>query len=162
MKEIVSKRTECSKTFDLGGRKRGLDCHIGAIHYRDNYADAQEGWKDIDLTWEGNRINKAPFELTIEGTKITFRDKKTNKSSIIELMEVEGKVLPALNWVFSEGKASLPIIDKAELCVEVGRGGIKLHHAYLAKCLPVSIKIKQSGELLTSSYGREVTGEVLI
>ena len=162
MQEITRRRTETSKAYDLGGRRRGLDCHIGAIHYKDNYADPKEQWKDIDLTWKGNRIMKAPFELTVEGSKITFRDKKTNKVSVLEVAEVEGKVVPALNWVFSKGKASSHITDKVELCLEVGRGGIKLHRGYLAKCLPVSIKIKQSGELTTLSYGKQVTGDVSI
>ena len=162
MIELINHRSECSKTFDLGGNKRGLDCSIGAIHYKDNYADLKEQWKDIDLTWEGNRITKAPFELTIEGNKITFKDKKTSKVSIAEITEIEGKICSKLDWVFSKGKASTLITDKTELCLEVGNGSIRLHRVYLANCLSPNIKIKQSGDLPTLCYGAKTMGEVLV
>ena len=88
MQEIVSLRTETSKTFDLGGGKRR--CVIsGAIHYKDNYADKSELWKDIDLTWENNRITKAPYELTLDGGKLSFKDKKTGEVSRLELISVK-------------------------------------------------------------------------
>ena len=84
--ELVGLRQENSKTYDLGGRQRQLLASIGAIHYKDNYADQREGWKDIDLTWVGNKITKAPYELTLDGKKITIKDKKSGDISSIELL----------------------------------------------------------------------------
>ncbi len=86
MIELTNLRNETSKTFDLEGRKRSCEISIGAVHYKDDYADPIEQWKDIDLTWEGNRITKAPYELTVEGQKITVRDKKTGNVSTVELL----------------------------------------------------------------------------
>jgi len=97
MAELIAHRTECSKLYDLGGRRRGLDCHIGAIHYRDNYA-SDEPWKEINLDWEGNRITRAPYELTLEGNKATVKDKKIGEISTIELLEIGGIPIPTQAW----------------------------------------------------------------
>lgn len=99
MQEILSLRQENSKTFDLGGGKRQWVGSLNAIHYKDNYANTVEKWKDIDLTWEGNRITKATYELTVDGRKLTFRDKKTGEVSTLELLNVkplslEWKIVP--------------------------------------------------------------------
>ncbi len=103
-REVQSLRSENTKTFDLGKGKRRLEAHIGAAHYRDNYADPGEAWKDIDLTWQGNRITKAPYELSREGNKITLKDKKTGEISTIERLSVKPagldfEVVPDLDLV---------------------------------------------------------------
>lgn len=89
MKELLNRRTENSKTFDLGGGKRRLESKIGAIHYKGNYADPAEAWKDIALTWEGNRITKAPYELTVDGKKLTFYNRKSGELSTLELISIK-------------------------------------------------------------------------
>ena len=86
--EIIGLRTENTKTYELGNGSRQLVASIGAVHYKNNYADKSEVWKDIDLTWEGNRITKAPYELTLDGQKITVKDKRTGEVSTIELLSV--------------------------------------------------------------------------
>ncbi len=88
LNELLSLRQENSKTFDLGENRRQLLVSIGAVHYKDNYTDPVELWKDIDLTWEGDRITKAPYELTRDGNKFTFKDKKTGEISTIERTSV--------------------------------------------------------------------------
>ena len=55
MIELIEKRSRNSKVFYLGKSPDGRDRYawdggIGAIHYKDNYADPNELWKDIDLT----------------------------------------------------------------------------------------------------------------
>ena len=87
VKELVEKRSSNTKTFVLGKGLKRLVASIGDVHYKDNYADSGEAWKDIDLTWEGNRITKAPYELTIDNQKLTLKDKKTGDVSIIELLD---------------------------------------------------------------------------
>ncbi|MBA7716361.1 hypothetical protein ES703_125432 [subsurface metagenome] len=103
-KELREKRTANSKTFDLGKGRRRLVAHIGDVHYKDNYASPSEQWKDIDLTWEGNRITKAPYELTLDGNKCTILDKKSGKVSTIEPLDVKPaglkfEILPEFNTV---------------------------------------------------------------
>jgi hypothetical protein len=85
MSEIISKRTENSKTFDLGNGNFRQEICIGAVHYKDDYNDEKELFKDIDLTWENNKITKAPYTLERVGNKITVLDKKTGKTGTIEI-----------------------------------------------------------------------------
>ncbi|MHA1400049.1 MAG: hypothetical protein ACTSQE_06855 [Candidatus Heimdallarchaeaceae archaeon] len=51
MNEIISKRTERNKTYDLGGKKYRLVCHCKPIHYIDSKRD----WKDIELDFQDDR-----------------------------------------------------------------------------------------------------------
>ncbi len=87
MQELPEKRQENSKRFRVDSKTRQLVVSIGAVHYKDDYADQRESWKDIDLTWEGNKITKAPYELTLDGKKITIKDKKSGEVSTIELLD---------------------------------------------------------------------------
>ena len=93
--EIVERRTENTKTYWLGGSKMQSVISMGAIHYKDNYADSNEQWKDIDLTWNANYIGKAPYELWLEGNKITVRDKKTGEITTIERLDVKPAGIPS-------------------------------------------------------------------
>ncbi len=90
--DIFSMRTETSKTFGLGNGDYRLEVFSGAVHYKDNYNDLSEAWKNIDLIWEGNKITKAPYELTLDGKKITVKDKKTGNISTLELLTTTSKV----------------------------------------------------------------------
>lgn len=86
MKELLELRQYNSKTFDLGNRQRQLILSMGDTHYKNNYADVSEPWKDIDITWVGNRIDKAPYILELVGKKITVTDKRTGDISTIKLL----------------------------------------------------------------------------
>jgi hypothetical protein len=94
--ELVSKRSENSKTFFAGiVKKDGKDvvkyrqeiC-IGALHYKDDYKDEKEQYKDIDLTWANNKITTAPYILERIGNKIIVLDKKTGQTGTIELTDI--------------------------------------------------------------------------
>jgi len=87
MQELIHLRSESGKTFDLGGNKRALELSSGIVHYKDNYADASEAWKDIDTTIVNGHVDKAPYILTInyDNLSITFKDKRTGNETILEL-----------------------------------------------------------------------------
>ncbi|GAI91779.1 unnamed protein product, partial [marine sediment metagenome] len=144
MIELINRRAESSKLFDLGGSKRGLDCYIGAIHYKDNYADKSEQWKDIDLTWEGNRITRAPYELTLEGNKVTVRDKKSGEVSTIELLEIGRIPIPAPAWKRSKGLAKAVDTD---LEVVVGNGSVSFSRILESDKAPVEAKYRVTGNI---------------
>ncbi|GAJ05574.1 unnamed protein product, partial [marine sediment metagenome] len=97
-----------SKTFDIGNGRRQLVVSIGDVHYKDNYADLSEKWKDIDLIWEGNRITKAPYALIHEGNKLTLKNKRTGNTTTIELQDIGGKKIPDVAWERSKGLARAP------------------------------------------------------
>jgi len=107
--EVVEKRTENSKTTYLGKvgnkEKYALEVSMGPIHYKDNYNDPNEQWKDIDLTWENGKITKAPYELTVDGNSITVRDKKTNSIVALTLSEIGGKSIGKHSLEYLKGKA---------------------------------------------------------
>ncbi len=108
--ELINLRNENTKTFDIGNGQRQLVASIGAVHYKDNYVTDKE-WKDIDLAWVDNKITKAPYELTLEGKKITIRDKKSGEVSVIELTDIGGKPIHSpsdMAWLKSKGLARAP------------------------------------------------------
>ena len=86
--EIINTRTENAKTFDIGNGKRRAEICIGAVHYKDDYNNASEQFKNIDLTWVDNKITKAPYILERIGSKIVVTDKKTGNISSIEMESI--------------------------------------------------------------------------
>ncbi|KKN21406.1 hypothetical protein LCGC14_0925910, partial [marine sediment metagenome] len=144
--EIISLRQENSKTFDLGDGTRQITS-MGAIHYKDNYADSREGWKDIDLIWEGNRITKAPYELTLEGKKLTIRNKKTSEVSTIELLDIEGvSVSESLDWdMFGEVAKIKDIALDTDLEIVAENGAVKFTRILKSDKAPSEAKFKVTG-----------------
>jgi len=143
--EVIEKRTPTSKTYYLGNSRYALDSYIGAIHYKDDYADPKEQWKDIDLTWEGNRITKAPYELTLEGNKVTVRDKKTGEISTIELLEIGGIPIPPQVWERSKGLAKAFATD---LEIVVGNGSVSFARILKSDKAAVEAKYRITGNML--------------
>ena len=88
--EIVSERTENSKKFYLRNNSYVLDISIGAIHYKDNYANNKELWKDIDLTFQNGQITKAPYILSLNENEKSFiiQDKRTGKITSLKLTKI--------------------------------------------------------------------------
>jgi len=114
MLELTPNRQENSKTFDLGNKQKRVEVHIGAIHYKENYLDKQEAWKDIDLTWNDNVIGKSPFILTHEGSKLTIYNRKTKETSTIELLEIGGKKLKDKAWIRTKANTKNPDVVTLE------------------------------------------------
>ncbi len=88
--EIISQRTENSKKFFLSNSSYALDISIGAIHYKDDYSNQQEPWKDIDLTFKDNKITQAPYILSVDqaARSLTVQDKKTGKVTTLALTKI--------------------------------------------------------------------------
>src|SRR3990172_1126349 len=89
--EIIEKRTEGSKTHNIGNGF-ALDAVVGAMHYKENYADKNEQWKDIDLTpvdmGTYYLIDKAPHITKIYKDKIGYEitNRRTGEIGIVELV----------------------------------------------------------------------------
>lgn len=145
VKELIEKRQENSKTFELDNGQRQLVISMGAVHYMDNY-NSDEPWKDIDLTWEGNKITKAPYELTLEGNKITIRDKKSGEVSTIELLDISSKKIPCVAWERSKGLARIKDIaldTDLEITAEFGR--VKFTRILKSDKAPTDAQFKVTG-----------------
>ncbi len=104
--EIVSLRTENSKTYDLGNGHYSTDISVGAVHYKDNYNNSSEQWKDIDLTWQGNQITTAPYILTVnpDNYSLTMYDKKTGSTTSLALSTIGNKSATKITKVTTKNK----------------------------------------------------------
>ena len=91
--EIVSMRTENSKTYSSNNGHYSTDISLSPIHYKNDYSNSSEQWKDIDLTIRRDQIDTAPYTLTInsKARQITIRDKRTNDIAILSVNTVPGK-----------------------------------------------------------------------
>lgn len=153
--ELVTLRQENSKTFRLDNGNRQLVISIGAVHYKDNYNNPGEQWKDIDLTWEDNKITKAPYELTLEGNKVTIRNKKSGEISTIELLDIGGRVVPPIPdiaWEKPQGLARAPgtivlqdIAKDTDLEVVAESGAVRFVRVLKSDKAPKDAKFKVTG-----------------
>lgn len=127
---MVSERTENSKKYYLGENSYGLDVSIGPIHYKDNYTDKQEQWKDIDLTFENSRITKAPYILSVNQNDkaFTITDKKTSKTASIKLTkigDIETKDVEEKTAKISAGKIHWDIaVADLDLAITATNSGV--------------------------------------
>lgn len=78
--EVVSLRTESSKTYDLGNGHYELSISSRILHYKEDYTNSEEQWKDIDLTWDGRYLNTAPYTLSVSNSAVSMKDRKTGDS----------------------------------------------------------------------------------
>lgn len=88
--ELLNRRTERSKTFNLGNRL-GIDIYTRAIHYKDDYSNPSEPWKDIDTNFVDGKVLKAPYELIpdLDNRAIHIRDKKTGAECNLRLANLK-------------------------------------------------------------------------
>ena len=138
--EVAHLRTENGKTYDLGNGKYSLVAYTGAVHYKDNYANKSEPWKPIDLTWEDNRITKAPYELTLDGQTITIRDKKTGEVSTCELL------------------SSTPLGLVWEIVPS--RGGVSFRHTLPSDKVPFEAQFRVTGKIPFTTSAFDDDGEL--
>jgi len=92
--EVVSMRGEYTKTIYLGevegGSRYSIVANVSAVHYKNDYANPNEQWKDIDTTIVNGRVDKAPYTLTIDypNKSVTVVDKKTGGITTLGLNSV--------------------------------------------------------------------------
>jgi hypothetical protein len=89
--EIIQLRRGSSKTFDLGNGEKRVSTLLGAVHYKDNYQDNAEDWKEIDLTIdEDNRVTSAPYNVEIFSDRVGYRYlSKMGGTVEVELVEID-------------------------------------------------------------------------
>lgn len=101
--ELLDHRTEYSKTYSLGGDRYNIVYRSVPIHYKDNYSDPSEQWKNIDLGIVDGRITSAPYVMTLIDGGFSFVDKKTGKSGSIVLDGVSDENLKYKIVPYSRG-----------------------------------------------------------
>ena len=107
--EVIEKRTENSKTRYLGtvGKavKFGVDTSMGPIHYKDDYSDVNEQWKDIDTTIIDGVITKAPYMAVIDypNKSVTMTDKRTGSVTTLSLQSLGGNDMAGIGTAVESG-----------------------------------------------------------
>lgn len=150
-KEITSLRQENTKTYDAGNGQYTLEVHLGPVHYKDDYSNVFESWKDIDLNWQGNTITTAPYELTVTGNTITIRDKKTGKESQIELLSTN-KVESTLSWQFSEGKAEATGAFDIPITIIAEDSAVRFRHTLSPTTTSFEAQYRVTGDVPFNCY----------
>ena len=87
--ELVASRTEFSKTYYLGDNTYRLVTG-NVIHWKYDYDDPNEPWKEADPQWQGNTVVNAPYTLSVDGNSITVTSRNTGGRVIMSLDEVGG------------------------------------------------------------------------
>jgi len=95
--EVTEGRSEFSKTYYQGGGQYTLVIGGDVRHWRENWYDESEPWKEVDLTWEHlpggvRQITKAPYILVQNGNLVTFTDRRTGEISAIELLSIKPNI----------------------------------------------------------------------
>lgn len=94
--EVMEKRTETSKTWDLGGSKYHLSTSIGPVHYKDE----NEEWQEIDLSLRAvetkggliYRMDKAAYMVEVMPDRVAWRySSRAGGYCDVELLEVDGQ-----------------------------------------------------------------------
>lgn len=126
--EVLSLRTETSKTFDIGN---GIYRYVGSIsvmHYKNNYSDNNEQWKDIDLTFANGQITKAPYTLTVySDAVIGIVDKKTGSFVSINLASLGSKIKGNIAYpIYKDNKVTFKDITiDTDIVIEASNTSVK-------------------------------------
>lgn len=95
--EIVEKRTETSKTFDNHDGTYTLQTVMAQEHYKDNYSNAAEPWKEIDPSLytdfaEYRLYDHLPFIVKVFKNKTGYEisSKKANQKYLVLLDSIDG------------------------------------------------------------------------
>jgi hypothetical protein len=95
--ELQNLRTETSKTYDNFNDTKTLEAHVSPIHYKKNYKNRTEQWKDIDLnhtidTPDYIEYDRLPSVVRIYKNKTGYEitSRKTGHKFKVELDEIDG------------------------------------------------------------------------
>lgn len=161
--EVLSMRTETSKTYSYGNDRFAYVGSISAMHYKDNYNNPTEQWKDIDLNWQGNQITKAPFTVSVNGYMLSLYDKKTGSSLSILLSQIAGKSATTVAPIYSKGKVTYPNIAlDTDLVINVGNDIVKFSRVLKSSKADTTatFAISKTGEGFVIDYRADFDGKM--
>jgi hypothetical protein len=105
--EVIELRTETSRTVYLGNGKYQFQTGGDIIHWKYDYKDEKEQWKETDLTFKDGRITEAPFTLEVKGLEVTMTSRKTGTIQTLTLDKIDGLTsVKSSEWVYSGNTAT--------------------------------------------------------
>ena len=153
--EYLSKRTENTKTFKLSKNANRIVSSIGAVHYKLDYSNPTDVWRNIVTNIVNGKVSKAPYNLEINETDKSFNvtDKRTGKITTVKFNGIKETALSA-----NEKLSSKPPLTKGNkvIWIEITKG---VDLTIIARLDGVSFqrKIKNAGALTVATF--EVIGE---
>ena len=159
MQEIISLRTEESKTFNIGANQRRVEIAIGAIHYKDDYKDSKEQWKEIDLTIVDGKVTKAPYTLVIDANKVTVTDKKTGKVSVVELSHIGSERLSKSSFDVTDKASKKNISPDVDYDLVLTESSVKFQRTIKSAEAIKDATFKISGDLDVSYHAYDAEGD---
>ena len=160
--ELTWRRTANSKHFDLGKGKVRAEIYSIPVHYKDNYADSKEAWKDIDTTWRNGRIDSAPYTAWIEGLTLHYTDKQTGESGTISLEKIGNKNKQAAQFDFQGRKVLIKDFDTdLDLCIEAHPSGVRFGIIAKTDKAPRDLQYDVKGNLRIRNRAEDADGNPL-
>ena len=144
--EIISARTQNTKTYDLGNNRKRAEISMGFVHYKNDYSDPNEEYKDIDIVWEGNKITKAPYILEVNDLEITFTSKKTGTVQKMTLDKIgSDKSQRPIPWSFVGREAIWKnAAPNTDVVIEAFNEGVRFKRIIKTNVAPISAEFIHS------------------
>lgn len=165
--EITPLRQENSKTYLMPNGNIGLDVYMGTIHYKDNYADNNEQWKDIDTTIVNGRVDKAPYILVIDyaNYSITVTSKRDGSVTILQLdtLGLANKPIKVLPAVANNRATFGGVAFDTDFVIEASNERVKFKRVLLSSSASTLAKFNiiqvGNGIAITCSGRSQITGK---
>ena len=141
-KEVVSLRTEYSKTYHISGDHYQIVSGGGIVHWKNNYDNPDEPWQDPELVWHNGWLTQAPYILVDKGGWYSFTDRKTGEITTIEPLTVST----------SKGGAIFKVVPFVD--------GVSFQYTINADQLPFEAKYKVEGDAVITSRAWDDAGEL--
>lgn len=155
--EIISMRTENSKTFNLGKSQYRAEISSVALHYKNDYQSKSEQWKDIDTTIKDGKVTAAPYELIIDGLTIMVRCKRTDSTITLTLSKIGASSVSTTKpeYIFKGNKATFAdIVLDTDLEILATNESVKFTRVLKTDKAPLDaeLDVKQDGDGLRLYY----------
>lgn len=163
MKEVISLRLEESKTFDTGNGVYLVQIGGMLPHWKEDYSDLTEPWKECDLTFKDGRIDKAPYILVADRNKITVTDRKTGKETVIELAAVGQNLsgdISLQNGIHKDNTITLNEIAKdVDLCIVATDSCVMFQRIVKSANAEHTAEFKIAGNLPVEYHASDADGD---
>ena len=135
IQELTDRRSETSKTFDMGNGQRHVKTVMGRIHYKD---PVTKRYEEVDTTFQQHGkdyiVESAPYDLSVRPDKLTVTYRSKAGGEVIAVLEaLDGK--PLSEWPINIAPrmeadrlwldAVLPDLD---ICVRAHNEGVRIQH----------------------------------
>jgi hypothetical protein len=156
--DLINQRTETSKTYANADGTFTARIYQTPIHYKENYADASEFWKDIDQKHTVETATYVEYDRMPTVVKVFKNEtgyeidsRKSGKKYLVELQDINGqKVSKEESQKFASsliGTANAAETSPVKFSFEVSTSGVRLWKTIQGENAPKTFtwKVTQTG-----------------